>query len=58
MMNSPCGPRINTPVRVLWFRGFCDRHTAHRQPGTGTPTLVPVPMMIISVIGGSGWFIY
>lgn len=44
------------------LRGLSDRQTLQRQPTTGTPMLVPVPMMTISPVAarlcealGSAW---
>ena len=50
IISSPSGARSRTPERVRRFRGLLERHTSQQQPTTGTPMLVPVPMMTISAI--------
>ena len=48
MRKFPSGAGTKTPVRVRRLRGSLEVQTAHRQPTTGTPTLVPVPSKINS----------
>lgn len=50
MTNSPSGALTKTPVRIRRLRGLSDTQTLQRQPTTGTPILVPVPMTTSSAV--------